>query len=75
VNDQKVTTQALDITGHDGTIYVHLCNGDVEEVTDVVDIALTDTHLFLTLAEGVKVFDRRDIYFCCCEPGAEPSAY
>jgi len=69
------TTKAPDITGHDGTVYVHLCNGDVEEVPGVTDIALTDSHLFLTFGEGVTVFERRNIYFCCTEPGDEPSAY
>jgi hypothetical protein len=75
VNDQEVTTQALETSNPDETIYVHLSNGDVVEVQDVVEIVLTDTHLIITFAEGVKTFERRDIYFCGSEPDAEPSAY
>jgi hypothetical protein len=59
-----------------GKVYVHLCSGEVREVTDVREIAMTDAYVIFTRGdEEAVVIDRRDIYYTCREPGDAPSAY
>lgn len=59
-----------------GTIYIHLCSGEVREITNVEEIAVTDVYVVLTRDDGeVVLIERSDIYYTCCQPGAAPSAY
>jgi hypothetical protein len=59
-----------------GTVYVHLCSGEVREITDVQEIAMTDAQVIFTRGDREAVIiDRRDVYYACCEPGDAPSAY
>ena len=58
------------------TVYVHLCSGDVREITDVVDMATTnDKVIFFRSCHDSVILQRRDIYFSCCEANAEPSLF
>ncbi len=59
-----------------GTLFVHLCSGEVRKIEDVDEIAMTDTQVIFTRGDlEAVVIDRRDIYYSCCEPGDAPSGY
>jgi hypothetical protein len=59
-----------------GTIYIHLCSGEVREITNVEEIAVSDIYVVLTRGDDeAVVIDRSEIYYTCCQPGAAPSAY
>lgn len=57
-------------------IYVHLCSGEVREIEDVDEIAITDAHVIFTRGDlEAVVIERREIYYTCCEAGDAPPAY
>ena len=59
-----------------GKIYLHLCSGEVLEIGEVSEIALTDRHLIVTRGrQEAVVIERSTIYYSCSLPGAAPSAY
>jgi hypothetical protein len=59
-----------------GTIYVHLCSGEVREIDNVDEIAMTDAQVIFTRGNlEAVVLPRRDIYYSCCEAGEAPPAY
>lgn len=59
-----------------GTVYVHLTSGEVREITDVEEIAITDDHVIFTRGDREAVIiDRRGVYYICREPGDAPPAY
>ena len=61
---------------HSGSVYVHLCSGEVTRIDEVDEIALTDTHIIFTCGGGeAVVIERSNIYYTCCEAGDVPPAY
>jgi hypothetical protein len=64
------------VPGPPGTIYVHLCSGEVREIEDVEEILMTEVQVIFTRGNlEAVIIDRRDIYYTCCEAGDAPSAY
>jgi hypothetical protein len=59
-----------------GTVYVHLCSGEVLEIEDVEEIAMTEEHVIFTRGNlEAVIIERRDIYYSCQHPGDAPSGY
>lgn len=75
MREAEWTIEAL-ATGTPGTIYVHLCSGEVREIQDVEEIAMTDAQVIFTRGNlEAVIIDRRDIYYYCSEAGDAPPAY
>jgi hypothetical protein len=71
--DWLIKTPAADPLG---TVYVHLCSGEVREISDVEEIAMTDAHVIFTRGnQEAVVIERPDIYYTCREPGDAPPSY
>jgi hypothetical protein len=69
-------TPKITETPPNSTVYVHLLTGEVKEITDVEDMAMTDAQLiFFRGDHEAVILQRHDVYFSCCQPDAEPSAY
>ncbi len=55
------------------TMYVHLCSGEVKEITGVTEIHVTQSQVVLQRGEAAPVvFRRRDVYFACCDANEQP---
>jgi hypothetical protein len=58
---------------HDLTLYVYLCNGDIEEVTPATGVRMTHDELVVLLGDiPVARFAARDVYFASFEKIAPP---
>jgi hypothetical protein len=55
------------------TFYVHMDNGEVQVVTEVTGLAVTDTEIVFQRGRRPPVsYARREVYYACCEKDDEP---
>ncbi|HEU0075670.1 MAG TPA: hypothetical protein VFS30_16835 [Dehalococcoidia bacterium] len=58
-----------------GTVYVHLCSGEVREIEHVDGISLTESKLIFTRGDHDPVILKRsEAYYSSFQPGSQPAA-
>lgn len=56
------------------TLFVHLCSGEVEEVSGVMAHGVSKDHVLIETDNGeTMVIPRRDVYFISCDHISPPS--